>query len=505
MRAEPVLVTGATGYVGGRLVPRLLLEGYRVKAMARSRAKLASRSWAAHPMVELVEADVLDPPSLIKACQGCWAAYYLVHSMNPFTRDFAETDRQAAEHMVSAASMAHLDRIVYLGGLIPDDQPLSSHLLSRAEVGRILQSGPVPTTILRAAMIMGSGSASFEIMRYLVDRLPIMITPRWVRSQVQPISIRNVVGYLAGCLEHDEVCGQTYDIGGPEVVTYEELFQIYAQEAGLPRRRIIPVPMLSPVLSSYWIHLITPVHSSIARPLAEGLRHNVICRDERIRSIIPQDLMDCRRTIRRILFKRQQQLVETSWTDAGPVLPPEWVQTGDVRYAGGTVISKIYRIRIHHAPQAIWDLLVRIGGEQGWYFADFLWRTRGWLDELVGGVGARRGRRHPSELAVGDALDFWRVIEVRPPRRLLLMSEMKAPGEAVLDFYLQPLDGDQTELQIVIRFLPVGLWGLFYWYGLLPFHTWIFKGVLKALPGKLEQADLRTPDPDSPFPRKPVD
>lgn len=498
MHNETVLVTGSTGYVGGRLVPRLLVEGYRVRAVGRSMDKLLARSWSHHPLVELVVADLLDLESLKKACRGCRAAFYLVHSMNPATKDFAATDRRAAQNMVQAAAEAGLQQVVYLGGLTPEDQPLSHHLQSRAEVGRILQAGPVPATILQAAMIMGSGSASFEIMRYLCERLPVMIAPSWVRTEVQPISIRNVIGYLAGCLAHEEMLGQIYDIGGPEVVTYEQLFNIYAQEAGLPRRRIVIVPFLTPRLSSYWIHLVTPVHSSIARPLAEGLRNTVICRDNRIRNIIPQDLMDCRRTIRRLLIKRQQQIIETSWTDAGSVLPPEWVQTGDEHYAGGTVIAAAYRIRLKASPDEVWTPLVRIGGDMGWYFADYLWRLRGWLDKVVGGVSSRRGRRHPEELVVGDALDFWRALEVRRAKRLLLLGELKTPGEAVLDFRIQELADGESELQMIARFLPRGLWGLIYWHVLLPFHHWIFRGTLNAIAQRVGRPITAGPMPFKP-------
>lgn len=485
MGIQPVLVTGATGYVGGRLVPKLLMEGYRVRAMVRSPEKLSSRSWVSHPMVEVVEGDVLDLKSLNKACKGCRAAFYLVHSMNPYTKDFAMADRDAARNMADAASEAALERIIYLGGLIPKDQPLSHHLNSRLEVGEILSSNKVPVTKLRAAMILGSGSASFEILRYLVERLPVMITPKWVHSLVQPISIRNVLEYLVDCLENDEVIGQTFDIGGPDVITYEELFRIYAKEAGLPRRRILPVPVLSPKLSSYWIHLITPLHSSIARPLAEGLRNSVVCEDERIKSIIPLNLMSCSQTIGRILEKQEQQIIETCWTDAGPTVPPEWVHSGDQGYSGGAVFNFGYRIRLYSNPEKVWKYLERIGGKNGWYFADFLWQFRGVLDKLAGGVGSRIGRRHSRDIVVGDVIDFWRVLEVREGRRLLLMSELKAPGDAILDFNIKHVSDKKIDVELESRFLPKGLWGLFYWYFLLPFHSWIFKGMLRALAEKI--------------------
>lgn len=498
-----VLVTGATGYVGGRLVPRLLQAGYRVRAIGRSMPKLRSRSWANHPLLDTMEADLLDRASMEKACEGCSAAFYLVHSMNPYTRDFASTDRTAAKNMVSAAERTGLERIIYLGGLTPANQVLSHHLKSRAEVAAILRSGTVPATVLRAAMILGSGSASFEILRYLAERLPVMITPKWVKSRVQPISIRNVLGYLVGCLQHDETKGQVFDIGGPDVITYEELFQMYAEEAGLPVRRIKPVPFLTPRLSSYWIHLVTPLHSSIARPLAEGLRNDAVCEDNRIRDIIPEELMGCRETIQRILEKQRLRLVETCWTDAGPVSPPEWAQQGDATYAGGTLFTLAYKLRLRVEPETVWGQLIRIGGTRGWYFANYLWWTRGLVDKMFGGVGARRGRRHPTELKTGDVLDFWRVAEMDHQKRLLLVSEMKGPGEAVLDFQIRPGSEGVSEVRLIGRFLPKGLAGLTYWHVLKPFHAWLFKGLLKSLAersrGTVSEGPLRfKPEAEAP-------
>lgn len=482
MRDEPILVLGSTGYVGGRLVPRLLESGYRVRVMGRSIAKLKSRPWASHPWVETCKGDMLDPASLRRAIRGCWAAYYLVHSMNDPRMDFEEADRRAAFNMITAAEGSSLERIIYLGGLgDASRQPLSKHLRSRKEVAEILGSGKVPLTFFRAAMILGSGSASFEILRYLTDRLPVIIAPPWVRTPVQPISIRNVLNYLAECLKYDSTIGQTFDIGGPDVLTYEKLIELYAEIAGLRKRLIVLATFLTPRLSALWIHLVTPVPASIARPLAEGLVNEAVCREHRIRSIIPQELMDCRSTIQRALEKIAQQTVEACWTDAGALLPPEWTYCGDEVYAGGTIMKCGYKVLLKASPEEVWEPIVRIGGQTGWYYAEPLWRARGWLDKLFGGTSLRRGRRHPSTLYVGDALDFWRVLDVAPPYRLLLLSEMKLPGRAILEFKVIPAGNGLTELQQLSRFLPQGFLGLLYWYGLYGAHQWLFKGMLRTI------------------------
>jgi uncharacterized protein YbjT (DUF2867 family) len=479
---KPILVTGATGYVGGRLVPALLAQGYRVRAMGRNLEKLGYRPWARHERVELVRGDVLDFDSLARAATGCWAAYYLVHSMIAQKNKFVEADRQAAHNMIAAAAAGGLERIIYLGGLAEAKQTaLSQHLRSRIEVAEILQSGPVPTTDLRAPMILGSGSASFEILRYLVERLPVMITPRWVRSLNQPIAIRDVIGYLIGCLAKDETIGQTYDIGGPDVLTYRDLLDIYAQEAGLGKRLVIPVPVLTPTLSAYWIHLISPVPTAIALPLTEGLTSNAVCTENRIQSIIPQELLSCRDAIRKALEKVQQEKVDTCWMDAGAMRAPEWAYCGDAEWAGGTVLTCGFRMRVRAPAQEIWDPIVKIGGKNGYYCLNTLWRLRGLIDRIAGGVGLRRGRRHPSKLRVGDALDFWRVLKIDPPHTLMLLAEMKAPGEALMDFRVTPIGGSQSEVQLLSRFLPRGMSGIAYWYALYPFHERVFRGMLKAM------------------------
>jgi uncharacterized protein YbjT (DUF2867 family) len=494
MRSEPVLVSGATGYVGGRLVPRLLDSGYRVRVIGRSLSKLQSRPWAEHKNIEMAQADFLDYESLEKAAEGCWAAFYLVHSMNPRHKDFAGADRNAAKNMAKAASRAGLERIIYLGGLGIEGKTLSKHLRSRTEVARILQSGDVPTTFLRAAMILGSGSASFEMMRYLVDRLPVMIAPRWVQNPVQPIAIRNVLGYLKGCLEHDETIGGTFDIGSTDVLSYKRLMEIYAEVAGLRKRWIIPVPVLTPRLSSYWIHIVTPVPSHIARPLAEGLRNPVVCQENRIRSIIPQDLQDCRETMRLALGLVKEKCVETCWADAGPINYPEWAQCGDVPYAGGTVMEAGYRVVLDAAPEEVWEAIVCIGGRRGWYSSRFLWALRGLIDRLVGGMGLRRGRPDPVRLRPGDPVDFFRVLEVLEAKQLSLISEMKLPGEATLEFRLYSLPEGGTEIQQLSRFLPKGASGLVYWYSLYPFHQNLFKGMLRGIARSVGSRIIKGPD-----------
>lgn len=490
---RPILVAGATGYIGARLIPCLLESGYLVRALARTPAKLESRPWAGEKNLEIVQGDLLDLDSMQRVMEGCRAAYYLVHSMSSSGAGFAESDRVAAENMVAASTRAGLEQIVYLGGLGDEGSELSDHLRSRREVEEILQAGEIPVTVLRAAMIIGSGSASFEILRYLVERLPVMVTPRWVDTACQPIGIRNVLNYLVGCLDCAGTIGETFDIGQEDVTTYRQLMQIFAEEAGLRKRLIIPVPVLTPRLSSYWIHLVTPVPAALARPLAEGLSNRVVCNDMRIRELVPQSLYDCRQAIRLALVQTRDRQIESSWFDAGTIPPVEWAEPGDPDWAGGTHYLDAREITFAASPAEVWNAILRIGGSTGWYYADWLWEIRGFMDRLVGGVGLQRGRRCPLELAPGDALDFWRVKAVDKFRSIQLVAEMKLPGSAMLEFVIHELEPERTSLVLRAHFKPRGLAGIVYWYLVLPFHGLVFNGMLRGIGKNLERQVLEGP------------
>ena len=425
--------------------------------------------------------DALDLASVEQAVNGCEVVYYLIHSMIAGKQGFADADRTAALNMATVASTRKVRRIIYLGGLGDADHPdLSKHLRSRHEVEAIFREGAVPVTCLRAAMILGSGSASFEMLRYLVDRLPVMITPRWVSTPCQPIAIKDVLGYLLGCLESPGTIGETFDIGGPEVLSYRDLIHTYADIAGLMPRIIFPVPVLTPRLSSLWIHLVTPVPSIIARPLAEGLSIPVVCRDNRIREIVPLTLQPAEETIRIALDRQPQAEQDACDLPIDTLLPPEWTACGDADYAGGTTLTMGFRIVLAADIDTVWRTVEAIGGEQGYYGNRLLWLARGALDAFIGGPGLKKRRRHARQLDVDEHFHFWRVSQVHRPRRLVLESRMKAPGGALMVFQLSPRSG-HTELVLQSVFLSRGLLGLGYWYGLYPAHQWVFRDMLKGI------------------------
>jgi uncharacterized protein YbjT (DUF2867 family) len=475
-REAPILVTGATGYIGGRLVPRLLDQGYRVRCLARTPAKLANRPWATHERVEVVEGDVGDSAGLRDQMRGCRAGYYLVHSMIAKGADYLEQDRKLARNFARAAEETGVERILYLGGLGEMGDSLSEHLASRREVEAVLAEGDVPVTVFRAAMVIGAGSASFEILRYLVERLPIMITPRWVSTECQPIAIENVLHYLVTALDTPASTGKTLDIGGADVMTYREMMQITAVSLGLRRRYVIPVPVLTPRLSSLWIHLVTPIEKDIARPLAEGLRNRVVCRDDEAARMMPQKLLDVRESVERAIAATRRNEVMTSWHDAGPI-------PGDPDWAGGRTFIDRRSCTVQANAEATFEAVTRIGGETGYYAAGWLWHIRGWMDRLVGGPGLRRGRRDPLHLAYGDALDFWRVTRVDHGRRLELRAEMKLPGEALLGFEVKPGDDEREPCTLIqtARFKPRGLLGIAYWYAVWPVHGPVFRSMLHGI------------------------
>lgn len=432
MEANPqvIAVAGASGYIGGRLARRLVESGYAVRCLARYPAKIQCRHWAANPGVEVRQADLADTAALAGYLAGCEAAFYLVHTMTSAGAGYALQDRKLASSFALACRAAGVGRIIYLGGLGETGLGLSEHLRSRREVEEALASAGVPVTVLRAAMIIGSGSASFEILRYLVERLPVMITPKWVSTPCQPIAVRDVLGYLVGVLSRPETVGAVFDIGGPEVMCYRDIMRIMAQEVGLKRRWVIPVPVLTPRLSSYWIHLVTPLSHNIAQPLAEGLKNPVVCRESRIAGLIPQQLLGVRAAIRAALCMVAEHQVETNWSMAGPI-------PGDPDWAGGKVFRDTRHAAVHAPAWAAFRAVCRIGGGHGWYAADWLWVIRGWLDRLAGGPGLRRGRRDPEQVGYGEALDFWRVVGFERDRRLALRAEMKLPGEALLEFRIE--------------------------------------------------------------------
>ncbi|MEH0936306.1 SDR family oxidoreductase [Micromonospora psammae] len=476
------LVTGATGYIGGRLAPRLLEEGHEVRCLARKAGRLRDVPWAAR--ADVVEADLRKPETLPPAFDGVDVAYFLMHSLG--RPDFEAADREAATNFAAAAASAGVRRIVYLGGPQPpeDGGVPSPHLRSRAEVGRILTASGVPTVVLRAAVIIGSGSASFEMLRYLTERLPAMVTPRWVSNRIQPIAIRDVLRYLAGCAALPPEVNRGFDIGGPDILTFREMMQRYAGVAGLRRRVIVPVRPLTPSLSSHWVGLITPVPNKIARPLVESLIHEAVAHEHDIARWIPDPpggLTGFDQAVALALAKVRNAEVETRWSAAsGPDAPAEPLPS-DPKWSGGTVYTDVRERLVDAPPGALWRVIEGVGGEHGWYSFPLAWSVRGWVDRLVGGVGLRRGRRDPHRLQVGEALDFWRVEEIVPGELLRLRAEMRLPGRAWLEMRAEPAEGGGSRYVQRAVFLPRGLTGHLYWGSVTPFHAVVFGGMARNI------------------------
>ncbi|PVZ10938.1 uncharacterized protein YbjT (DUF2867 family) [Actinomycetospora cinnamomea] len=508
------MVTGATGYIGGRLAPRLAAEGHEVRCVVRTPEKMRDVPWAAQ--VEIVRGDVLDEESMRRACQGADVLFYLVHSLSE--SGFAAVDRQAAMISAQAAREAGVSRIVYLGGMHPeglDHTELSEHLASRAEVGEIFLRSGVPTVVLQAAVILGSGSASFEMLRYLTERLPVMLTPSWVHHRVQPIAIRDVLHYLVRAVTVPPEVNRTFDIGGPDVLTYLQMMEGFAEVAELPPRTMLPVPVLTPRLSSHWVNLVTPVPRSTAVPLIDSLIHEVVAHEHDIDRFIPPPeggLTDFRGAVTLALQRIRNGQVETRWSGANASYAPADPLPSDPSWAGGSVYTDIRERPSTASVEQVWHVVTGIGGERGWYSFPLGWWARGVLDRLAGGVGLRRGRRDADSLKVGDALDWWRVEEcvdehapgdvragldlAEGERLLRLRAEMKAPGLAWLELRVAPAGTGSRYRQRAI-FFPHGLAGHAYWWVIAPFHVLVFGGMERRIVAAAERVE-RGEDPDPP-------
>lgn len=478
-----VLVTGATGYIGGRLVPRLLDSGFEVRCMTRDPDQLTLDPW--RDRVEVVAADALAPETLEAALAGCDAAFYLIHAMGRSEGEFAELDREAAGNFASAAERSGLSRIVYLGGLGSDTDILSAHLASRQEVGEILASGTTPVTELRAAVIIGSGSMSFEMIRHLTEILPVIMRPRWMRSRCQPIAVRNVLEILVSVINDPEPVDRIYDVGGPDILTYEELMQGYARVAGLRKRIVIPLPIFSARLSSLFVALATPLPSGISSSLIDSLLNDVVVTHDSPPGFEPSTLFPYQEGVRRALERISHAEVETRWSDA--VTTPAAPMPNDPAWSGARMDVDRQAVSSVASKADLFWAVSRIGGDVGYYTMNWTWIIRGWFDQLIGGVGLRRGRRDPEELRPGEAVDFFRVAEVDPERgRLLLQAEMKVPGTAWLGWSIEETP-EGSRLTQSARFVPRGIVGRLYWYSLLPFHAAIFKRMAREIARAAEQ------------------
>ncbi len=479
-----ILVTGASGYVGGRLVPRLLALGHEVSCFVRDPSHISGRGWEG---IEIHQGDALDAGSFLPAMEGVGVAYYLIHSMAQPGGKFEDLDRLASENFGMAANAAGVRRIIYLGGLGKADETLSPHLASRQEVGRILQSSGVPVTEFRAAVIVGSGSISFEIIRYLTEAMPGMFTPRWMSTRCQPIAIVNVLDYLTLALQEPRSVGRTLEIGGPDVLSYRDMVLGYAAERRL-RRVLIPIPLLTPRLSALFLHLITPIHVTILRPLIEGMRNEVIVNDHAAEELFPLERISYREAVGRALRRIQSGAAETYWHGARAGLRPG----ATLKSTEGMIIDE-RRVESAASAADVFATFSGIGGQRGWFYGDWGWKIRGAMDRMVGGVGLRRGRRNPDELRPGDALDFWRVEEVDFGRLIRLRAEMRVPGKAWLQFEVSSRPEGGALLVQRAFFEPRGFSGLLYWYLLYAIHQFFFAGMSRAIARRAENRGTRPP------------